>query len=332
MAGEGSLLKRPTGMIIEALTQLGVTCITPDENNTLLLAVKGPLKGGNKITIDGSQTSQLLSGLFFALPLADKDSEITVKNLQSKSYVDMTIQVLSRFGIVIREETDGYYKIRGDQYYFSQTCTVEGDWSAAAFLLVVAALRGGATVYNIFGTSKQPDSAILKILMLTGANVELNPMSISVSRSMGTLKPFHFDASGCPDLFPPLVALAAYCKGISVIHGIDRLKTKECDRALALQEEFAKLGIKIELEDNYMKIFGGQGVHGGVEVSSHGDHRIAMSLAVAATGADMPVSIEGAACVKKSYPNFFEDLKRVHIEVKTDNDIADDTTTAMKNE
>lgn len=310
IAGKGSLLNRPTNMIAEALLQLGATCAANHHNDSLPVTVQGPLKGAN-IIINGYQTSQLLTGLLMSLPLAEENSEITVKDLNSKSYIDMTIQLLKQFGVVVRKDSDSFYRIRGRQHYSPQTYVVEGDWSSAAFLLVAAALKGTVMVRNLFGNSKQPDSAILKILTLVGADIMVNEQDVQVTRVAAPLKPFQFDATGSPDLFPPLVVLAAYCRGVSVIYGIDRLKTKESDRALALQEEFAKLGVKIELVDDAMRIYGGLSLKGGVTVSSHHDHRIAMALALAAIAAETPITIDDAECVSKSYPDFFSDLKRL---------------------
>jgi 3-phosphoshikimate 1-carboxyvinyltransferase len=318
ITGQGSLLNRPTNMIAEALSQLGATCTSSQHSDSLPITVQGPLKGTN-IAINGYQTSQLLTGLLMALPLAEENSEITVKDLNSKSYVDMTIQLLKQFGVVVRKDNDNYYKIRGRQHYSPQTYVVEGDWSGAAFLLVAAALKGSVAIRNLFGNSKQPDSAILKILTLVGSDIVVGEQDVQVSRIAAPLKPFQFDATGSPDLFPPLVGLAAYCRGISVIYGIDRLKTKESNRAAALQEEFAKLGVKIELVDDTMRIHGNSSVRGGATVSSHYDHRIAMALALAGIAAETPVTITDAECVSKSYPEFFSDLQRLKVGVDISN-------------
>jgi 3-phosphoshikimate 1-carboxyvinyltransferase len=313
ITGRGSLLNRPTNMIAEALSQLGVACTANAHNDSLPITVTGPLRGAN-ITINGYQTSQLLTGLLMALPLAEENSEVTVHDLNSKSYVDMTVQLLKQFGVVVRKESDNLYRIRGRQRYTPQTYVVEGDWSGAAFLLVAAALRGAITIRNLFGNSRQPDSAILRILTLVGADITVNEQDVQVSRVSAPLKPFQFDATNSPDLFPPLVALAARCRGISVIYGIDRLRIKESDRATALQEEFAKLGVKVELVDDAMRIHGSALLRGEVTVSSHYDHRIAMALAVAALAAEQPVTIDDAECVSKSYPDFFSDLAKLTTE------------------
>ena len=314
ITGKGSLLNRPTNMIAEALSQLGVACTANHHNDSLPITVKGPLKGAN-ITINGYQTSQLLTGLLMALPLAEENSEITVIDLNSKSYIDMTIQLLKQFGVVVRKDSDSHYRIRGRQHYSPQTYVVEGDWSSAAFLLVAAALKGSVMVRNLFGNSKQPDSAILKVLTLVGADIVVNEQDVQVTRVAAALKPFQFDATGSPDLFPPLVVLAAYCRGVSVIYGIDRLKIKESNRAVALQEEFAKLGVKIELVEDVMRIYGSSTIRGGATVSSHHDHRIAMAMAVAGLASEMPITIDDAECVSKSYPDFFSDLKHLKANV-----------------
>jgi 3-phosphoshikimate 1-carboxyvinyltransferase len=310
ITGKGSLLNRPTNMIAEALSQLDVACTANQHSDSLPITVTGPLRGAN-IAINGYQTSQLLTGLLMALPLAEENSEVMVKDLNSKSYVDMTIQLLKQFGVVVRKDSDRHYRIRGRQRYTPQTYVVEGDWSGAAFLLVAAALKGSVTIRNLFGNSRQPDSAILKILTLVGADIMVNEQDVQVSRVAAPLKPFQFDATDSPDLFPPLVALAARCRGGSVIYGIDRLKIKESNRAAALQEEFAKLGVKIELVDDAMRIHGSAQVRGGVTVSSHHDHRIAMALAVVALAAELPITIDDAECVSKSYPDFFSDLAKL---------------------
>jgi len=314
ISGRGSLQHRPMQMIDEALSQLGASCkLVPDADN-MAWQIAGPLNGG-KVFIDGHETSQLLTGLLMALPLAAVDSEINVKNLVSKGYVDMTIQLLRQFGIVIHKQHDEHYKIRGRQCYNAKEYTVEGDWSAAAFLFVAAALSGEITVQNLFSNTKQPDSCMLKVLTLAGIPVSVNEQEVFLRKPMGALKAFNFDANESPDLVPPLVALAARCKGISTIYGINRLKAKESSRAGVLQQEFARLNTRIDLTDDTMKIYGGTLAVGAEPVHTHNDHRIAMALAVAACGANKPLTIEGAECVNKSYPDFFADLKKLNIDV-----------------
>jgi 3-phosphoshikimate 1-carboxyvinyltransferase len=305
ITGSGSLLKRPLGGVETVFTQLGINCTT--QNGFLPLVVKGPLKGGS-ISMDASLTSQLLTGLLMALPLAANDSEIRVLNLKSKPYIDMTIALLSQFGIEITHNDYSRFQIKGGQQYLPTCYTVEGDWSGAAFLLVAGALNGSVTVTNLAADSFQADKLICEALQLAGAHVYVSDNCVVEKNE---LRAFHFDAGECPDLVPPLAALAAHCKGTTLIRGASRLKHKESNRATALQEEFAKLGVKIVIQDDVMMIEGGI-VQGGV-VHAHNDHRIAMALATAAVVSCNPVTIEGADCINKSYPNFFHDLKTLNI-------------------
>ncbi len=309
MGGSNSLRKRPMGMIEDALTQLGVKCTTT--NGFLPLTIKGPLKGGH-CDIDGSVSSQLLTGLLMALPVAENDSEIRIRNLKSKPYIDMTIQLLSSFGIKVECENYEVFRINGRQKYIPKTYNVEGDWSGAAFLLVAGAINGDLHVNGLNMSSMQSDMAVIKALELAGASMEPGFDYIKISRS--DLKAFEFDATESPDLFPPLVALASYAKGISRIKGVSRLTFKESDRAAALKEEFGKLNIDVRTDGDFMEISGGQVV--GAQVESHDDHRIAMATAIAALGATGNVYIHDSQCITKSYPGFFDDLRHLGASVR----------------
>jgi 3-phosphoshikimate 1-carboxyvinyltransferase len=304
MVGANSLKKRPMFMVEEALNQLGVKCSTT--GGFLPLTIKGPIIGG-KIEIDGSVSSQLLTGLLMALPLATKDSEIKVNNLKSKPYIDMTIQILKSFGITIQNTGYSLFRISGNQKYTSNNYTVEGDWSGGAFLLVAGAINGQITVDDLRSDSKQSDMVILEALKKAGAKINIKENQIEISRS--TLKAFEFDATESPDLFPPLVALASYCNGVSTIKGVSRLIYKESDRATTLKNEFGKMNINIDIKDNIMSVTGGQPK--GARVESHEDHRIAMAVTVASLRATDRVFIRDSQCVAKSYPGFFDDLRQL---------------------
>ncbi len=304
MIGSGSLKKRPMFMIGDALNQLGVRCINTD--GFVPLTIQGPLKGG-KCEIDGSVSSQLLTGLLMALPTADKDSEITVRNLKSKPYIDMTLEILNDFGISVENDDYKLFRIQGRQKYISRTFEVESDWSGGAFLLVAGAINGNLKVTGLRSESFQSDKGILQALKKAGANMKISDSKIEISKS--GLKAFDFDATESPDLFPPLVALASYCEGVTEIRGASRLYYKESDRASALSEEFRKLNISVELKDDSLFITGGKVK--GARVNSHEDHRIAMAAAVAALGASDKVFIKDSHCVAKSYPGFFDDLKNI---------------------
>jgi len=304
ITGSGSLKKRPMFMIGDALNQLGVKCTTTD--GFLPLTIKGPIRGG-LCEIDGSLSSQLLTGLLMSLPLADDDSRIKVRNLKSKPYIDMTLSVLRDFGITVINEDYKLFVIPGKQKYFPRSYEVESDWSGGAFLLVAGAINGKLKVTGLRTDSFQSDMGILKALEEAGAEIKITDGFIEASKS--NLNAFRFDATESPDLFPPLVALASYCNGITELKGASRLTHKESDRATALSEEFAKMNIKVELKDDYMFITGGKVQ--GAKINSFGDHRIAMAAAVAALGASDRVFIKDSHCVAKSYPGFFDDLRKL---------------------
>jgi 3-phosphoshikimate 1-carboxyvinyltransferase len=304
MAGANSLKKRPMFMIEEELKQLGVKCTSSD--GFIPITIKGPIIGGY-CEIDGSVSSQLLTGLLMALPLATKDSRVKVNNLKSKPYIDMTIQILSSFGIKIQNTDYNLFNIRGNQKYIPHDYTVEGDWSGGAFLLVAGAVSGQVNIQGLRIDSMQSDMAIIKALENAGAQMKIGENQVEISKSK--LKAFEFDATESPDLFPPLVALASYCNGVSTIKGVSRLIYKESDRAATLKEEFGKMNIKIEINDDIMSVTGGQPISAHVE--SHEDHRIAMAVAVASLGASGRVYIRDSQCVAKSYPGFFDDLRHL---------------------
>jgi len=304
MVGANSLKKRPMFMIEEALNQLGVKCTSSD--GFLPLTIQGPIVGGY-CEIDGSVSSQLLTGLLMALPLAARDSEIKVNNLKSKPYINMTIQILKSFGITVHNTGYTLFQIPCNQKYIPHNYTVEADWSGGAFLLVAGAVNGQITVHGLRTDSMQSDMAIINVLGKAGAQMKISENQIEISKS--DLKAFEFDATESPDLFPPLVALASHCDGVSAIKGVSRLIYKECDRATALKEEFGKMNIRIEIKEDIMYVTGGQPQ--GAHVESHEDHRIAMAIAVASLGAAGRVYIRDSQCVAKSYPGFFDDLRHL---------------------
>ncbi len=305
IVGRGTLLSRPMTMMLDPLRQLGVT--VRDNGGFLPIEVCGPMRGG-EVEVDGSVSSQFITGLLLALPRAGHDTTLHVHDAVSTPYLDMTLDTAQRFGIEICQRDYEEFYIPGNQRYGTTYFSIEGDWSAAAMLLVAGATAGEITVRNVSMLSKQADTAICTALVRAGAAV-INETD-SVTAVHRPLHAFEFDATNCPDLFPALAALAAAAEGVSVIRGTSRLEYKECNRAEAICEEYGKLGIEVDLsEEDVMKIRGGA-IH-GARTRSHGDHRMAMSLAVAALRSDGAVTIEGAESVAKSYPRFFEDLEHV---------------------
>ena len=308
--GSGSLVTRPMDFFDEILPQLGVSI--QSNGGKLPLQIQGPLQPKD-ITIDGSLSSQFLTGLLLAYAAADaKDVSIHVNNLKSKPYIDLTLEVMKQFGLKIPENRnyESFYFGREEVVIPSapQNYTVEGDWSGAAFLLVAGAIAGPITVKGLDVFSTQADKAVLQALMDCGSNISIEQEKIEIGPM--PLKAFHFNATDCPDLFPPLVALASYCEGKTVIEGVSRLAHKESDRALTLQDEFGKMGVKIDLQDDLMIIHGDRIVE-TAHVHSRHDHRIAMACAVAALKADGPVHIDEAEAINKSYPDFYDHLRRL---------------------
>lgn len=306
--GEGTLLHRPMIMMIEPLRQLGVQ--VRDGGGYLPIEVCGPIHGG-RIEVDGGVSSQFITGLLLALPLAKEDTELYVRNAVSTPYIDMTIDTARRFGVEIMHHEGDYsqFFVEGRQRYTPADLDIEGDWSAAATMLVAGAIAGRITVKNISTLSKQADTAICRALERAGAGIIIEHDAITVTRPKH-LRAFSFDATNAPDLFPALAALAAAAEGESVITGTRRLLHKESDRAEAIRQEYEKVGIEVDLEEeNVMKIRGGD--IRPATVFSHNDHRMAMSMAISALRCRGEVTIENAECVEKSYPAFFDDLRDV---------------------
>ena len=300
--GEGSILRRPIEMMEEPLQALGVEVIS--NGGYLPISVKGPMRGG-EIHVDGSLSSQFITGLLMALPLSPNDTVLHVENLKSRPYVDMTIDLAARFGVAIEHNNYEQFYIAGGQHYTPCTYNIEGDWSGASCLLVAGATAGSITIRNLNHISLQADLAIIEALARAGAEIITTNSSVTVHG--GPLHAFEFDATDCPDLFPALAALAASCEGTSVLTGTQRLTYKESNRAETIAEVFGRLGIGVDLsEENTMRITGGP-VSSAV-VDSHNDHRIAMAAAVAALSSDDSVVIEGADAADKPYPNFWNDL------------------------
>ena len=310
ITGRGSLLRRPLGLIEPPLRQLGAECAST--NGHLPLRVRGPLQGG-QTEVNGALTSQFLTGLLMALPLAPQDSVLSVCGLASRPYIDLTLAVMRSFGVTAEHEEDGGFRIRGNQRYRAADCIVEGDWSGAAFLLVAGAVAGDIVVTGLDPASTQADRRVMNALVAAGAAPEWNAVpggpsamdGVRISRA--DLCAFEIDLTDAPDLFPPLVALAVHARGRSVLGGAERLAHKESDRATALIRMFTRLGGDVRREGNVLVVAGGHRLAGGT-VDAGGDHRMAMAAAVAALGASAPVTIVGAECIRKSYPDFFADL------------------------
>ena len=314
--GAGSLLKRPMHFFDTIFPLLGIKINS--QKGFLPINIQGPLKPAT-ITVDGSLSSQFLTGLLMAYAASDSQgSVIHVSDLKSKPYIDLTLAVLNAFGWNVQHHNyESFEFLPHAPLADTIEYTVEGDWSGAAFLLVAGAIAGPIKVKGLQLNSTQADKAVMQALKSSNATIayEADGILIGPSSTSIELTAFEFDATDCPDLFPPLVALASICNGVSKIKGVSRLAHKESDRGLTLQTEFAKLGINIILEGDVMKIHGGTGIQLNT-VFSHHDHRIAMACGVAALRANGPVEIMDAESINKSYTDFFEHLVQLGIKVQ----------------
>lgn len=306
LTGAGSLLKRPMQMVEDSLKAVGVACTT--HRGRLPVIVKGPIKGGHA-TIDASLSSQVLTGILIGAPLAGSDTHLNVKNLKSKAYIDLTLEIMNAFGVEVERQKTRHFFIRGKQQYRGCRFAAEGDWSAAAFLLVAGAIAGQIRVTGLNMISAQADRKILEALSMAGTEIIRGDDWLEVRKK--PLKAFGFDATNCPDLFPPLAVLAANCRGESRIAGTGRLGAKESDRAKSLMDIFGRMGIRIREEGNALLITGGP--IRAVTLDSHNDHRIAMAASIAALNAHGPINITEAESVDKSYPAFYHDLQKISI-------------------
>ena len=318
--GKGSLVKRPMHFFDEILPKVGVK--VQSQKGFLPIQIQGPLVPAN-ITIDGSLSSQFLTGMLMAYAATEKHNiEIKVIDLKSKPYIDLTLAVLNSFGWKV--EHTNYESFRFLAHAPLKPVieyTVEGDWSGAAFLLVAGAIAGPIKVKGLQLNSTQADKKIMEALISAKATMKqeedgilIGPSADNSNNYSNGLVPFEFDATDCPDLFPPLVALASVCNGVTKIKGVSRLAHKESDRGLTLQTEFAKMGVQIELVGDEMLIHGGALIQSATVFSQH-DHRIAMACGVAALVANGPIEITEAEAINKSYTDFFTHLQELGAKV-----------------
>jgi len=325
--GKGSLVKRPMHFFDEILPLVGVK--VKSQKGFLPIEIQGPLVPSN-ITIDGSLSSQFLTGMLMAYAASEKQGiEIKVLDLKSKPYIDLTLAVLNAFGWKV--EHTNYESFRFLAHAPLEPIieyTVEGDWSGAAFLLVAGAIAGPIKVKGLQLNSTQADKKIMEALISAKANMKQEEDGILIGPSADVssnnsnknsnysngLIAFEFDATDCPDLFPPLVALASVCNGITKLKGVSRLAHKESDRGLTLQTEFAKMGVQIDLVGDEMLIHGGALIQSAIVFSQH-DHRIAMACGVAALVANGPIEITEAEAINKSYTDFFTHLQELGAKV-----------------
>lgn len=340
--GEGTLLQRPLQGAAATMEALGCKVDVDGEQTdvTVPFALQGPLRPG-RIEIDGSRSSQLVSGALMALPLCAKNSTLHVMNPVSIPYIYITLDILRRFGVKVRSEmycgrqlldgdwskcTEIVLKIKENQRYRAAELDLEGDWSAAAPFLAAGAVYGGVSVSGLDTSSLQADLTVMDILVDAGASVSQTGETLQnagspeqettgvITVKKAPLQGIKADLTNCPDLFPVTAVLCAFCQGKSVLRGVHRLSHKESDRAEGIKDMLCRMGVKAQIKDDDLivegesldsRILNGRLLKGGKFTSSH-DHRMVMALRLAEPGADSLVEIDGEGCVCKSFPSFNE--------------------------
>lgn len=304
--GRGKLVSRPLNQYYEIFDKQGIKY--SNENGKLPLKVQGKIQSG-EFTIDGDVSSQFITGLMFTLPVLQGDSKITInKKLESKGYLDLTMDVLNRFSVEVINNDYKEFLIKGNQEYKSRDYRVEGDFSQAAFWLVAGTIGGEIDCLDLNPDSKQGDKEVLDIIkrMNGTLNITSDKIYAETTNTVSTV----IDASQCPDIIPVLAVLAAVSEGTTEVINAGRLRIKESDRLTAITTELNKLGADLEEKEDGLIIRGKKELTGG-EVDSWNDHRIAMALAVASIRCKDEVTIKDSGCVKKSYPTFWEDFKKL---------------------
>jgi len=304
-----SLERRPIAPLLQSLQQLGAKFdLQLKKGNSFIRIHGGGIRGG-KTTIRGDISSQFVSGLLFACPRAEEDAEITIATpLESRSYVQMTVEVISKHGIDVSTSDDfTQIKIPSNQSYNPCDHKVPGDFSSAALLLAAAAItRSKVKLRNLDFYSIQGDRVILDVLKEMGSKVNVSEELVEIEGEK--LEAIDVDARDIPDLVPVCAALACYAKGTSKLYNAGRLRYKESDRLNSLYTELKKMGAEIIIEEDRLIVRGPCTMHGAI-IDPHNDHRIAMACAVAALGAVGETKIKNSECVNKSYPRFFDDLR-----------------------
>ena len=315
LTGSPKLANRPLDPLVKAINTLGASARKFSDTRGFEVLVRGPLRGG-EVTIRGDISSQFISGLLFAAPLSTRDVMIKVEGqLESQPYVNMSIDVLRKHGISV-EESEGTFRIPAPQKFVPAVHQVPGDFSSIAFLVATTGVAGDEiTIAGLGPYELEPDSAILKLAPEIGLEIEQNGDRLTIGKR--ELDGFDFDASNNPDLVPPLEILGCFADGSTEIRGVKRLVYKESNRLQTLPTELAKMGAKINVGDDIIRIEGNRELVGST-FDSHGDHRVTMACAAASLGAKGESIIQNSEVVSKSYPEFFEDLAKLGVQLSVE--------------
>jgi 3-phosphoshikimate 1-carboxyvinyltransferase len=310
LTGTPSLLRRPNKQLLDALEQLGAQ--TKSNAGYPPITITGKIKGG-RADISGNISSQFISSILLAAPYSESPVELNVTTpLESKSYVQMTLDTMKKSGIKVKHsENLEYFKIPNEKY-IPQKTRIEGDWSSATYMLAAGALAGKVQVDNLDLSSSQADTEIISIMNEMGANIKIKENRVAVKKSK--LNAINVDMSDFPDLFPMVACLCSVAEGTSKLTGLTRLKIKESDRMAATIEGLKKMGIEVSGDHDSVKITGGL-PHGAV-INTHNDHRIAMSFAILSHTAEGESTIMNPECVSKSYPDFWETLTQIGAKIR----------------
>lgn len=304
--GKGRLPERPIGILLEEMEQHGCQ----SNSDHLPVELDGKLQSG-VYTLPGNVSSQFITGLLFALPILEGDSEIRLTTaIESKGYIDMTLKTLKTFGVEVQETEHGWFIPGGQKYQGPRMRFAEGDWSNAAFWLVAGAIHGSVGCQGLDMESPQGDRAIVSLLEKFGAEAKI--ISNQVTMNHEEMKGIRIDASQIPDLVPILCVAAAAAEGKTEIYNAGRLRIKESDRLAAMAECMKKIGVEVEEKPDGIMITGGcNPPEGEIVIDSYNDHRIVMAMSIAAVSLGVEITIEGAEAVNKSYPSFFAELTKL---------------------
>ncbi|AEF95859.1 3-phosphoshikimate 1-carboxyvinyltransferase [Methanotorris igneus] len=317
LTGDDSIRRRPMQPLLDALKQLGIEAFSSKGNGTAPIIVKGGKLKGDVVKIRGDISSQFITSLMMTLPFNENDTEIVLTSpLKSRPYLEITMDVLDKFGIKIDETEDGFL-VYGNQKYKAIDYTVEGDYSSASYLVAAGVLfNSDITINNLFKDSKQGDKAIIKIVKEMGADVKVKDDKIII-RGEYNLHGIDVDVKDIPDLVPTIAVLGCFAEGKTTIYNGEHVRLKECDRLSACAKELSKMGAKITEKPDGLVIEGVKKLK-GAKLNTYHDHRLVMAFTIAGMKAEGETVIEGEEAVRISFPNFVEVMKSLgaNIEVR----------------
>ena len=301
--GDERMRERPVADLLDCLTLMGVHAVSRNNNGCPPIDIAGgEASKGGEVELAGEKSSQYLTSILLSAPYFKKDTCINIKgDLTSKSYADITLDIMKTFGVQVENEKYQHFKVKAGDRYKAQTYQVESDWSSASYFLAAAAVTGGeVTLDNMNTQSVQGDAQFTSILEKMGCQIEKKTNSIHIKG-----KPLHgitINMNNMPDAVQTLAVTALFAKGETVIKGIGNLRIKETDRIAALTKELTRLGAEVKAGEDYLIVKPGD--YTGAEIETYNDHRMAMSFAVA--GLKIPgILIKNPNCVEKSFPGFF---------------------------